>query len=356
MKKSAFTYLLALVFVACGGNKSEGTAGKSPASEPVQVVAETPWVLSTPNGSPVKECSVDTMEVSSPYIIYDKKSNQYYMVGDGGYMWQSRDMHVWQGPFDVLRQDTASWVGASPVVLSPEIHRHNGKYYYMATFKRNDCLVTDANGRQTALQSCVALVADDITGPYRTIDSENFLLDIGEIAGHPTFCTDDLGVGYMIYNHLAEQNGDGTVQIVRFTEDLGRRMGEAYVMFRASQNGWSSDRPGSRTSSPTMEAPFFFATEKGNVGILFTTNVAGKRTIGVAYSSTGHLNGPWEIAGKPLIGDGVGNAMIFRDYDGTQVMAVDKDTVIAGTAKKVLRLLKVDTQFDNLEIKGYYKF
>lgn len=358
VRKVTLICLAVLLVVACGGGnkKTESVAGGVPQVQEEAPAGETVWMPAPPEGVALTICSIDTMDMKNPYILYENSSNSYYMVGDGGYMWKSSDMHLWEGPYDVLSQDTASWLGARPEVLSPEIHKYNGKYYYMATFRRNDCLVTDDAGKQFTLQSCATLVASNITGPYKTIDSNGFLLNEREMAGHPTFCTDEMGVGYMIYNHLAQHNGDGTVQIVRFTDDMGRRMGEAYIMFTASQNNWSRDVAGANGFSPVMEAPFLFYTEKGTMGILFTTTIAGKRALGVSYSSTGHLNGPWVIEPRPLLVGGYGSAMLFRDFDGAQVMVVDKDTVIGGVAKRVPRLLKADTEFDNLEIKSYYKF
>ena len=347
VKKVSLTYLLILfLLVSCGtGGNKDLSGGNS-------------WSLSTVDGKPAVTVAVDTMDIRNPFILFEHKSNMYYMVGDGGGMWMSKDLHTWNGPFNVLQQDTASWIGPAPEITSPEIHRYGNRYYYMATFERNDVHVNGYDGKPFKRRSCTVLVADSIKGPYRTIDRNSDLLDIHEMAAHPTFCTDDLDVGYMIYNNMAEQNGNGTVQIVRFTENLGRRMGEAYVMFTASQNPWSGKSSGDNKGfSPDMEAPFLFVTEGGELGILFTTFIGEEKAIGVAYSEKGHgLNGPWKIEPEPLMKDGIGGAMMFNDYDGTLVMVAGKDTVIDGTEKCVPKLMKMDSQFDKLQLKGYYKF
>ena len=343
MKKSFVIYLvLALVFVACGGNgKGNG------------------WTFSPPAGVALDTVSMDEMEVRNPFIRYDREDDCYYMVGDGGYMWVSGDLHSWVGPYDVLDQDTASWIGAEPVITSPEIHKFGGKYYYMATFERPDVMACGADGRPFARRSCVALVADEIRGPYRTIDSRSSLLVESEMAAHPTFGIDPLGVSYMIYTHQGEQNGDGTVQIVRFSKDLGRRVGEAYIMFSAAENLWSgSVVDGERRFSPVMEAPFLFFTDEGEMGILFTSFIGDRKAIGAAYTQTGEYgyNGPWVVEPQPLLTGGVGSASIFTDYDGTKVLVVNKDTVVDGIAKSMPQLFKLDMQFDKLKIEGHYKF
>lgn len=292
-----------------------------------------------PVGGVCDTVSIDTMDVKNPFVMYDQKSDMYYMVCDGGCMWISDELHQWRGPYNVLDYDTASWVGATPVITSPEIHKFGKKYYYMAAF--------EAAGRR----SCTTLVSNSITGPYRTIDSEKFLLDETEMAAHPTFCHDEYGVGYMIYNHMGEQNGDGTVQIVRYTENLGRRMGEAYVMFTASQVPWERGDG----FEATMESPDIFYSGEDGLGILFTAYAGDEKAVGVAYSETGTLDGPWALEKEPLLVGACGASM-FKDYDGTLVMVVSKDTLIGGVERSVPRLLKTDPQFEKLKIEGYYKF
>lgn len=347
MVKKAFviSLFLAFVLVACGDRKG-GVQGDG-------------WAFAPPVGVAVDTVAIDTMDVKNPFICYEREDECYYMVGDGGFMWLSDDLHSWVGPYDVLDQDTASWIGASPVITSPEIHRYKGKYYYMATFERPDVVAVDADGKPFARRSCVALVADDIRGPYRTIDRNSSLLVESEMAAHPTFGVDYFDVPYMMYTHQGEQNGDGTVQIIRFSEDLGRRVGEAYIMFSAAGNPWSGDfMNGQRNFSPIMEAPFLFFTDEKEMGILFTTYVDGVKAVGVAYTQTGEYgyNGPWVVEPQPLLTSNVGSASIFCDYDGTKVLAVSKDTIIGGVAKSVPQLFKLDMQFDKLKIEGYYKF
>ena len=347
MRKSFVIYLfLAFMLASCGGNEKGGVQGDG-------------WTFAPPAGMVLDTVSMDNMEMKNPFIRYEREDDCYYMVGDGGYMWVSGDLRSWVGPYDVLDQDTASWIGAEPVITSPEIHKFAGKYYYMATFERPDVMLQGADGRPFARRSCVALVADDVRGPYRTIDGGSSLLVENEMAAHPTFGVDPLGASYMIYTHQGEQNGNGTVQIVRFSDDLGCRVGEAYIMFSAVENIWSGDVvDGERRFSPVMEAPFLFITDEGEMGILFTSYIGGEKAIGVAYTMTGEYgyNGPWVVEPQPLLTGNVGSASIFTDYDGTKVLVVNKDTVVDGVVKSVPQLFKLDMQFDKLKIEGHYKF
>ena len=129
MKNAVLTYSLALLsLVACG------TGGKEKhASDGAAGCVKEAWTLAPPAGVEASVADIDTMELGNPFITYDAKTNGYYMVADGGCMWTSKDLRHWNGPFEVLRHDTASWIGVSPVITSPEIHKYNNRYYYMAT-------------------------------------------------------------------------------------------------------------------------------------------------------------------------------------------------------------------------------
>ena len=343
VKKITFTYLfLLLLFASCGqGGKEQGVQ----AGDAVAHVNAT-----------LQSVAIDTMDVANPFIIYDKASNLYYMTGDGGQMWRSTDMSVWEGPFDVLSHSSEAWMGKAPLVTAPEIHLYNKRYYYMATFSRPDIKISSFDGEGVSRTSCEIFVSDNVAGPYKHVTSGEPLLNPAELSLHPTFCTDYNNVGYMIYTHGFEQNGNATVQIVRLGDNFDYRVGEPFVMFRASQNSWSTDSQG--LASRFMEAPFYFETLGGRLGVLFTAVEGGEKVIGVAYTQDDAvgLNGPWHIEPKPLLSGGVSGATLFTDYDGRQLMLYSKDTLVNGKNKSLPRLMRVDTQFDKLILKEHYKF
>ena len=54
---------------------------------------------------------LDSIRLSDPFILADKASKMYYMTGTGGKLWSSKDLQLWSGPYDVVKIDTASWMG-----------------------------------------------------------------------------------------------------------------------------------------------------------------------------------------------------------------------------------------------------
>ena len=344
--KKFFSYLAAIALVvSCGpGNGVDSKGGAE-------------WKLTTPDGVVERIVDIDTMDLRNPFVRFDRKSNSYYMIGDGGHLWSSKDMRTWNGPYNVLDIDTDVWYKDALVAVAPEIHKHNDRYYLMASFERNSETLPTVDGKEIPGRSCVTLVADEITGPYKVIDAENELVEKDEVATHPTFFTDELNAGYMIYTHAGEQTGDGSFKIIRFTDDMGRRMGAAFEMFKASEIEWLTGNDSNSHPVQLVEAPYLFVTDGGEGGMLFTTQKDGESVIGVAYTTNGFghwLNGPWVAEPEPLVRGNVGGASLFTDYDGTLVMTFHKDTVLGGKKISLPQFMKVESQFEKLETKGYY--
>ena len=73
------------------------------------------------------------IDLSDPFIMADARSQQYYMTGTGGGLWQSGDLEVWTYLGFPLQFNEAAWMGASPQVWASEIHCIDGKYYNFST-------------------------------------------------------------------------------------------------------------------------------------------------------------------------------------------------------------------------------
>lgn len=338
MRHSILIYLLAVLSIS--SCKQQG---------------EADWTLATPDGSPARIVSVDTMDLRNPFISLDWDNLTYYMTGDGGYIWKSKNLREWQGPYNALILDEKQWMGRAPQITAPEIHRFNKKYYYVATFTRDDVAIDTVRTTVIPRTSCQLLQSDNIYGPYKAIDTQvKPLLATEEASRCATFTYDAYGVGYIIYSHDWVQNGVGTTQIIRLSDDCAKQVGDPYIMFDADKKGWSE----SNTSpSPIMDGPFIFDTEEGSLGIMFATEIDSESALCVAYSKEGcGLNGPWTVEKEPLLTGGYGQATIFKDFDGTLVLVLHKKSVIDGETRYIPQFLELDNQYKKLKIKGKYNY
>lgn len=57
---------------------------------------------------------LDSIHLSDPCILADKKTSTYYMTGTGGLLWKSKDLARWEGPYRVAETDPDSWMGPKP--------------------------------------------------------------------------------------------------------------------------------------------------------------------------------------------------------------------------------------------------
>ena len=65
---------------------------------------------------------LDSIRLSDPFIMADKATSMYYMTGTGGFLWKSKDLKSWTGPFRVAQTDPASWMGRNPMIWAAELH------------------------------------------------------------------------------------------------------------------------------------------------------------------------------------------------------------------------------------------
>ncbi len=314
MKNVLYFYIITfLLLLSCNGNKQQ---------------KYDEWLLRTLDGDSVRTQNIDTMQLRNPFIFLDRENLVYYMTGDGGTVWTSKNMHTWVGPYNVLQPDPSISLQDIRQITAPEIHKYKNRYYYIATFAPNDS--TDNTNR--------IFVSDSIQGPYKPVNNEKRALSSGMNA---TMCHDEHGYGYLIYNQSTEKHNN--IQIILLTENFNEQIGEPYVMLSSE--------------SQIIDGPFIFETEEYRLGMLFTTQKDEKSMLCAAYSEKGEgLNGPWHIEQQPLLADGYGQAMLFNDYDGTLMMALHKDTTINGKKTSLPRIFEVDTQLEKLKIKKHYKF
>ena len=83
------------------------------------------WLVSACQGRQQevrKEVPLDSIVLSDPCILADRKTAMYYMTGTGGMLWKSKDLKLWEGPFHVAKTDSGSWMGPKPMIWAAEIN------------------------------------------------------------------------------------------------------------------------------------------------------------------------------------------------------------------------------------------
>lgn len=357
LRKSLSLLLIVLLCVACGSKKKTQEVNSNSQEDTMELREPLPAnEMRTFRGRPAVTIPIDSMTMSDPAIFADDDTGMYYMTGTGGAMWRSKDLYMWEGPFQVVEIDSTSWMGKNPMIWAAEFHKYHNKYYYFATFTNRHEIIDVVAKTKIPRRASQVLVADYIEGPY-TLINDNVLLPANEPSLDGTFFVDELDAPYMIYCHEWLQNWNGTVQIIRMTDDLSKMMGDPYIMFTAKDCPWSvgKDSLGHKTFNQVTDGPYLFWTGTGRLGMIWSTWIDNTYTLGAVYSQTATLNGPWVHEPEPLLKDNYGHGMIFETFEGKTLMSLHHQETIngkQGPRKPVL--MEIDLSGDKLKIIGKY--
>jgi beta-xylosidase len=299
-----------------------------------------------------KDIPLDSIRLSDPFILADKPTHTYYMTGTGGKLWKSRDLKRWEGPYTVAQPDPASWMGPKPMIWAAEIHAFKGKYYYFATFTNSALTIDTVQGKPVERRASHVLVSNQPAGPYVPMKDATYL-PANKSTLDGTFWIDKDQKPYLVYCHEWLQNMDGTVEKILLKPDLTGTIGTGKVLFRASAAAWSRENPRTGPNHPNKvtDGPWLFRTKTGRLGMLWTSWVYDVYTQGVAYSTSGTLDGPWVQEEAPITPPNYGHGMLFRTFEGKLLMSLHSHKDINGKYIRVPHLLEANDSGDKLVVK-----
>lgn len=300
---------------------------------------------------PRKNVPLDSIVLSDPCILADKKTNMYYMTGTGGMLWKSKDLRLWEGPYHVAKTDPSSWMGPKPMIWAAELHAYKDKYYYFATFTNQAVKIDTVQGNVIERRASHVLVSDKPEGPYVPMKDATYLpADKPTLDG--TFWVDTDGKPYMVYCYEWLQALDGTIEKIELKPDLSGSVGEGKLLFRASESPWSREKDAQGKDKPNKvtDGPYLFRTGTGRLGMIWTSWIYNVYTQGVAYSESGTLNGPWVQEKEPITPPNFGHGMLFQTLDGRWLMSVHSHKDVNGRYIRVPHLFEVDFSGDKLVV------
>jgi beta-xylosidase len=305
---------------------------------------------------PRQNVTLDSIILSDPFILADKKTNMYYMTGTGGLLWKSKDLKLWDGPFRVTQTDSTSWLGPRPQIWAAEIHAYKGKYYYFATFTNRAVKIDTVKGNAIDRRASHVLVSDNPDGPFVPMKDPTYL-PANKPTLDGTFWIDKDGKPYMVYCYEWLQNWNGTIEKIELKPDLSGSIGEGKLLFRASESPWNREKDSTGKDKPNKvtDGPYLFNTGTGRLGMIWTSWVYDVYTQGVAYSKSGTLDGPWIQEKEPITPPNFGHGMLFRSLDGKMLMSIHSHRSENGRYVRVPHLFEVDLTGDKLVLGNPYK-
>ncbi|WP_276481638.1 glycoside hydrolase family 43 protein [Paraflavitalea pollutisoli] len=301
--------------------------------------------------APRKNVPLDSIRLSDPFILADQPTKTYYMTGTGGMLWKSKDLKWWEGPYAIAKTDSTSWMGPRPMIWAAEIHAYQGKYYYFATFTNRAVFIDTVKGTPIERRASHVLVSDRPDGPYVPMKDPTYLpANMPTLDG--TFWVDKNGKPYMVYCYEWLQNWDGTIEKIELKPDLSGSVGKAKLLFRASEAPWSreKDENGKDKPNKVTDGPYLFTTGTGRLGMIWTSWIYDVYTQGVAYSTSGTLDGPWIQEKDPITPPNFGHGMLFRTFEGKLLMSLHSHRSENGRTIRIPKLFEVDLSGDKLKV------
>lgn len=253
------------------------------------------------------------IHIRDPFVLPVQAESQYYLYGTrGAETWTnsatgidyytSPDLQKWDGPFPAFRPPSGFWSDRD--FWAPEVHIYHDQYYMFITFKAEGV----CRGTQI-------LRADSPQGPFVPISEEPVTPRDWECLDGTLF-VDANEQPWIVFCHEWVQVGDGAICAMRLSDDLTSSVGEAQLLFHASEASWAEELNSNGRRGYVTDGPFMHRLANNELVLLWSSFENGEYAIGVAKSKTGELFGKWEQLPAPLVSGDGGHCMIFHAFDG----------------------------------------
>lgn len=253
---------------------------------------------------------IEEILLRDPYIMV--VNDTYYMYGSRSGAGKGQNTRDLQNGLDVyISKDLLEWSNEKSLfgengvyeekseLWAPEVYLYKDRYYMFATLKKY-------GEGDNARRGTYVFVSD-------TPDGKFSLYSNGAITPNEWECLDgslyfENGKPYMVFCHEWEQAIDGKFCVIELDDELKNSVGNAKVLFAASEAKWVTSCANNVYIS---DGPFLFK-EDGILYMLWSSFTAEGYAIGISYSESGSIMGEWKHVEKPLYNNDGGHAMIFN--------------------------------------------
>ena len=278
----------------------------------------------------VRTVHFNDLSMSDPYIYADEATKTYYLTSSGGRQYRSKDLVMWEGPYNVI-DISGTWMEKAGFAAAAEIHKVGDYYYYAGTWSDHSDLIQQVPRRYNVPHNqTVLLRASNPEGPYEVFDrNPNHDYQPREWDCIDGTLYEENGHIYMIFVHEWTQLIDGTMDYVELSADLAETISEPVTMFRASENPSCGEMNslgeatfGLKMPGWVTDGPQMFRTKTGKLGMLWATWGKERYFQAICYSESGTIAGPWIQAPEPFLADNSGHGMLFKTFEGKLIYVV----------------------------------
>lgn len=247
------------------------------------------------------------IHIRDPFIL--PEDGKYYLYGSRGPeawdkctgldVYVSDDLENWSEPTEVFTPPAGFWADMN--FWAPEVHKYNGKYYMLVSFK------SEAENRGTQI-----LISESPLGPF-------VLHSDGPVTPREWECLDgtlyiENGKPYMIFCHEWVQmaDGNGEMCVIELSDDLKCAVSEPVLLFKGADPYWV------RKDAPeyVTDGPFMYRTAEGKLLMIWSSFNENGYVEAIADSDNGSVFGKWNHDNELLFSSDGGHGMIFKSFDG----------------------------------------
>ncbi len=275
----------------------------------------------------VSELNLDNIRIRDPYIVPDASTKTYYMYSQMGNradanekgveVYSSKDLKTWSGPEPVFTFPEGFW--ANHQVWAPEVHIYKDKYYLFVTLSNTDTLATprpiiSENWPILVKRASQVFVSESPAGPFKPFDNTPHTPKEWSSLDGTLFVED--GIPYMIFCHEWTQVMDGTMELVRLSDDLSEPVSNPVTLFKAGDAAWVTPL---HEHGKITDGPYVYKTKNGKLVMIWSSFGTNGYAIGQALSENGKIAGPW-VQSELIFKENGGHGMIFKTFDDQLVL------------------------------------
>ena len=248
------------------------------------------------------------MPYNGKYYLYGTRSHTTWGKADGFDCYTSDDLADWEGPYEIFKRPEGFW--ADQNYWAPECYEHNGRFYLVTTL-----------GAEDRKKAVYVMISDSPRGPFKML-SDNPLTPADWTAIDGALHFEEDGTPYLVFSHTFEDKPEGDMCAIELKDDLSSSVGEPVFLFSAEQSPWARPVPFAKQEF-NMDGDVYFTdgpcTHRGRDGRLYmiwSSWIIKGYGVGVAFSDSGAIYGPWRHDPEPLFPENGGHGMVFKGFDG----------------------------------------
>lgn len=240
------------------------------------------------------------------YYMYGTRSKTCWGPADGFDCFISEDLENWEGPLEIFQKKDGFFADRS--YWAPECYYIHNSFYLVTTF-----------GCESQKKGIYILKAEKPEGPFEIYSECLTPMDWACIDGS-LYIEED--IPYLIFSHSFEDTPDGDMCLLELKKNLKESIGEPIKLFSAVEASWAKPVPFAKQEFG-MEGDVYFTDgpcvvklDNERLCMTWSSWSTCGYAVGVAYSDSGKIIGPWKQEEKPLFPENGGHGMVFSGIDG----------------------------------------